>query len=192
MPVVLEVLMQAFGNRIILKSIDLLMVEEFYKYFRLLKSLGNFFSRPGRPSKEKVIYTPFYCILNSKQFFCDSVSVSVYFGNNGITVCHTLSLPFIVGWFVDVVLFSWHCQDQSKPIAASSLHHQNHSFMLQNLSRSSSFWKMLWLTEKLMSTALRLCCYRPVKRFNTYALQDVDLFTAGVSEIPLPGRLLGN
>jgi hypothetical protein len=25
-----------------------------------------------------------------------------------------------------------------------------------------------------------------------YALQDVDLFTAGVSEIPLPGRLLGN
>jgi hypothetical protein len=95
-PVALEVLIQAFGNRIILKLVDLLMVEEFFKYFRLLKSLGNFSSRPDRPSKEKVIYTTFYCIMNSKQFFCYSVSVSVCFGSHTITVCHTL-----VGRFVD-------------------------------------------------------------------------------------------
>jgi hypothetical protein len=71
-PVVLEVLIKALGIRIIQKSIDFLMVEECVEYFRLLKSLGNFSTRPGRRLKKKAIYATFYCIMNSnsKQFFC--------------------------------------------------------------------------------------------------------------------------
>ncbi len=37
-----------------------------------------------------------------------------------------------------------------------------------------------------------LLVLRTWKNFNKCDFQDIDLFTAGVSEIPLPGRLLGN